>query len=309
LIRRDERMADNSSSNSGDEENVWTVGRLLTWTTEWLGTRGSDSPRLDAEVLLAFVRNCPRILLYTAFDEVVDGEQRQKFRELVRRRGQGEPVAYLVGIKEFFSMSLKVTPATLIPRPETEGLVVRALDVWRQEFSGKAGMRVLDVGTGSGALAIALATHMKDASITATDVSQEALDIASANVSKHAFDRRIRLFQSDVLDHPDLAGSWDMIVSNPPYIREDEFEGLSDDVRLYEPREALVGGVTGCEIVQRLVQQASGRLASGGWLFIEIGPSTVAAAEKSISDTPGLVGKPTLKDAAGLARIVQARAL
>lgn len=309
MIRRDERMADNSSSNSGDEENVWTVGRLLTWTTEWLGTRGSDSPRLDAEVLLAFVRNCPRILLYTAFDEVVDGEQRQKFRELVRRRGQGEPVAYLVGIKEFFSMSLKVTPATLIPRPETEGLVVRALDVWRQEFSGKAGMRVLDVGTGSGALAIALATHMKDASITATDVSQEALDIASANVSKHAFDRRIRLFQSDVLDHPDLAGSWDMIVSNPPYIREDEFEGLSDDVRLYEPREALVGGVTGCEIVQRLVQQASGRLASGGWLFIEIGPSTVAAAEKSISDTPGLVGEPTLKDAAGLARIVQARAL
>ena len=309
MIRRDERMADNSSSNSGDEENVWTVGRLLTWTTDWLGTRGSDSPRLDAEVLLAFVRNCPRILLYTAFDEVVDGEQRQKFREFVRRRGQGEPVAYLVGIKEFFSMSLKVTPATLIPRPETEGLVVRALDVWRQEFSGKAGMRVLDVGTGSGALAIVLATHMKDASITATDVSQEALDIASANVSKHALDRRIRLFQSDVLDHPDLAGSWDIIVSNPPYIREDEFEGLSDDVRLYEPREALVGGVTGCEIVQRLVQQASGRLASGGWLFIEIGPSTVAAAEKSISDTPGLVGEPTLKDAAGLARIVQARAL
>ena len=309
MIRRDERMADNSSSNSGDEENVWTVGRLLTWTTDWLGTRGSDSPRLDAEVLLAFVRNCPRILLYTAFDEVVDGEQRQKFREFVRRRGQGEPVAYLVGIKEFFSMSLKVTPATLIPRPETEGLVVRALDVWRQEFSGKTGMRVLDVGTGSGALAIALATHMKDASITATDVSQEALDIASANVSKHALDRRIRLFQSDVLDHPDLAGSWDIIVSNPPYIREDEFEGLSDDVRLYEPREALVGGVTGCEIVQRLVQQASGRLASGGWLFIEIGPSTVAAAEKSISDTPGLVGEPTLKDAAGLARIVQARAL
>ena len=308
-IRRDERMADNSPSNSGDEDNVWTVGRLLTWTTEWLGTRGSDSPRLDAEVLLAFVRNCQRILLYTAFDEVVDAEQRQKFRELVRRRGQGEPVAYLVGIKEFFSMSLKVTPATLIPRPETEGLVVRALDVWRQEFSSKAGMRVLDVGTGSGALAIALATHMKDASITATDVSQAALDIASANVSKHALDRRIRLFQSNVLDHPDLAGSWDMIVSNPPYIREDEFDGLPDDVRLYEPREALVGGVTGCEIVQRLVQQASGSLASGGWLFIEIGPSTVSAAEKSISEMSKLVGEPTLKDAAGLDRIVQARAL
>ena len=112
-----------------------------------------------------------------------------------------------------------------------------------------------------------------------------------------------------MLDHPDLAGSWDMIVSNPPYIREDEFDGLPDDVRLYEPREALVGGVTGSEIVQRLVQQASGSLASGGWLFIEIGPSTVSAAEKSISEMSVLVGEPTLKDAAGLDRIVQARAL
>lgn len=309
VTRCDERMADHSSNKNANEDEVWTVGRLLTWTTEWLKTRGSDSPRLDAEVLLAFVRNCPRILLYTAFDEIVDGEQRQSFRELVRRRGQGEPVAYLVGIKEFFSMSLDVTPATLIPRPETEGLVVRALDVWKEDFSGKAGMRVLDVGTGSGALAIALASHMTDAIVTATDISQAALEIASGNVSKHSLDERIDLFCSDVLDHPDLSGSWDIIVSNPPYIREDEFDGLPDDVRLYEPRHALVGGVTGCEIVQRLVQQASGSLTSGGWMFIEVGPSTVSAAEKIISDTTELVGAPTVKDSAGLPRIVQARAV
>ena len=106
VTRCDERMADHFSNKNANEDEVWTVGRLLTWTTEWLKTRGSDSPRLDAEVLLAFVRNCPRILLYTAFDEIVDGEQRQSFRELVRRRGQGEPVAYLVGIKEFFQCHL-----------------------------------------------------------------------------------------------------------------------------------------------------------------------------------------------------------
>ena len=307
VTRLFKRMADHSPNKNSDKEDVWTVGRLLTWTTDWLGTRGSDSPRLDAEVLLAFVRNCPRILLYTAFDEIVDAEQRQDFRELVRRRGQGEPVAYLVGKKEFFSMTLDVTPATLIPRPETEGLVVRALDVWKEEFCGKPGMRVLYVGTGSGALAIALASHMTDANVTATDISQDALDIASANASKHSLDGRIKFLKSDVLEHPDLSRSWDIIVSNPPYVREDEFDGLPDDVRLYEPRDALVGGVTGCEIVQRLVQQASGSLVSGGWLFIEVGPSTVSLAEKIISATTELAGKPTVKDSSGLPRIVQAR--
>ena len=302
-------MADKLSVGKQDERDVWTVGRLLTWTTEWLGKRVSDSPRLDAEVLLAFVRNCPRIQLYTAFDEVVDGKSRDNFRELVRRRGQGEPVAYLVGVKEFFSISLDVTPATLIPRPETEGVVVRALDVWKQEFSSKVGMRVLDIGTGSGALAIALATHMTDASVTATDISQPALDIASINVSKHTLERQIRLFRSDLLDHPSLVGPWDIIVSNPPYVREDEFDGLPDDIRLYEPREALVGGVTGCEIVQRLVAQASGCLAPNGWMFLEVGPSTASTAEKIVSDMPELVGQPTIKDVAGLPRVIQARAL
>ena len=140
-----------------------------------------------------------------------------------------------------FSISLNVTPATLIPRPETEGLVVRALDVWKQEFSSKVGMRVLDVGTGSGALAIALATHMKDAIVAATDISQPALDIASINVSKHSLETQISLFRSDLLDHPSLVGPWDIIVSNPPYIREDEFDGLPDDIRIYEPREAACG--------------------------------------------------------------------
>ena len=299
-------MAENPQ-NKSDEEVTWTVGRLLTWTTEWLGKQGSESPRLDAEVLLACVRKCPRILLYTAFDEVVDGECRQKFRDLVRRRGQGEPVAYLVGSKEFFSMSLVVTPATLIPRPETEGLIVRALDVWKEEFVGKTGMRILDIGTGSGAIAIAIALHMKDAVVTATDISTEALKVAFGNAKKHSLDERIHFVQADVLDHQDLIGPWDMILSNPPYVLEEEYNTLPDDVRLYEPRVALVGGTTGCEIVQRLVEQSAGRLAPGGRLFIEVGPSTVLAAEKIIANTSSIVGEPTVSDSAGLPRIVGAR--
>ena len=293
--------------NKNDEEVAWTVGRLLTWTTEWLGRQGSESPRLDAEVLLACVRQCPRILLYTAFDEVVDGECRQKFRDLVRRRGQGEPVAYLVGSKEFFSMSLEVTPATLIPRPETEGLVIRAIDVWKEVFGGKSGMRILDIGTGSGAIAIAIAVHMKDAVVTATDISTEALKVAFGNAKKHSLGERIHFVQADVLDHQDLIGPWDMILSNPPYVLEEEFNTLPDDVRLYEPRLALVGGTTGCEIVQRLVEQSAGRLAPGGRLFIEVGPSTVRAAEQIITNTSSIVGEPTVSDGAGLARIVEAR--
>ena len=142
----------------------WTVGRLLTWTAGWLTERGSGTPRLDAEVLLAHVRGCQRIMLYTAFDEVVPEEQRTRFRELVRRRGAGEPVAYLVGGREFFSLPLAVSPAVLVPRPETEGLVVRVIDVCREAGSP----RIVDVGTGSGAIALALARNLPAAGITAT---------------------------------------------------------------------------------------------------------------------------------------------
>ena len=136
---------------SGD---VWTVGRLLTWTTDWLASRGSESPRLDAEVLLAFVRGCPRIALYTAFDVPVNEEERARFRSLVKRRGEGEPVAYLVGSREFFSLSFAVSAAVLVPRPETEQLVIRVLDLCKTAGAISEKPRIIDVGTGSGILAI-----------------------------------------------------------------------------------------------------------------------------------------------------------
>jgi release factor glutamine methyltransferase len=285
----------------GDE--TWTVGRLLTWTTDWLAARGSESPRLDAEVLLAHVRGCPRIALYTAFETVVPDAERSRFRELVKRRGEGEPVAYLVGSREFFSIPFAVTKDVLIPRPETESLVVRVLDLARE----LPAPRIVDVGTGSGAIAVAVAKHLPKASLAATDLSPAAVAVARANAERHGVADRISFVTSDLLAAADLAGPWDVIVSNPPYVRDDEYAALPRDVRDHEPKSALVAGPTGVELVARLAAEAADRLAPGGWLLVEIGPATVAAAEAALAAVPGLEPGPTLKDLAGLARVVQAR--
>ena len=285
----------------------WTVGRLLTWTTAWLGRQGSESPRLDAEVLLAHVRGCPRIALYTAFGTPVAEVERAAFRELVKRRAGGEPVAYLVGSREFFSLPLDVTAAVLVPRPETEGLVVRALDLCRSREEPAAPVRIADVGTGSGAIAVAIATQLPGARVVATDLSPAALDVARRNVERHGVGSRVELVECDLLDDPRVAGPFDLVVSNPPYVREDEFAALPRDVRLHEPRGALVAGPTGVEIIGRLVSAAAARLVPGGWLLVEIGPGVKAAAEAVIREEPRLEPGPTLSDLAGLPRVLQAR--
>ena len=289
---------------SGD---IWTVGRLLTWTTEWLAGRGSESPRLDAEVLLAFVRGCPRIALYTAFDVPVNEEERARFRSLVKRRGEGEPVAYLVGSREFFSLSFGVSPAVLVPRPETEGLVIRVLDLC--QTAGPAGQRprIIDVGTGSGAIVVTVAKRLTQAEFVATDISAEALAVARDNAKRHGVEGRIEFVECDLLADPKAAGPWDVIVSNPPYVREDEFDALPRDVRLHEPRMALVSGPTGVEVIGRLAAAAAETLVPGGWLLVEVGPSTAAAAEEVVAAQVALSLEPTLKDMAALPRIVQAR--
>ena len=284
-------------------DDVWTVGRLLTWTTDWLTTKGSESARLDAEVLLAHVRGCQRILLYTAFDTPVSDAERARFRELVKRRGDGEPVAYLVGNREFFSLPFAVSPAVLVPRPETEGLVVRVIDLCKPLTAS----RIIDVGTGSGAIAVTLAKHLPRARLVATDISPAALAVARENAARHGVAERIEFLECDLLSAPQAAGPWDVIVSNPPYVRDDEFDALPRDVRLHEPKGALVAGPTGVEVVVRLAADAVGSLAAGGWLVVEIGPIVAAAAERALAAVPGLVPGPTLPDMAGLPRIVQAR--
>jgi release factor glutamine methyltransferase len=290
-----------SGSPSGRVDGEWTVGRLLAWTTDWLSRRGSEFPRLDAEVLLAHVRGCPRIALYTSYGEVVGEEQRGRFRELVQRRGDGEPVAYLTGVREFFSIPFRVTPDVLVPRPETEMLVVRGLDLCRPI----AAPRIADVGTGSGAVAVALATHLPAATVVAIDRSAAALRIARGNVAARGLEDRVTCVEGDLFGGLEADECFDLIVSNPPYVREDAFEGLPRDVRLHEPREALVAGPSGVEVIARLVEQSVERLVEGGWLLVEVGPATLA--ERVIDQVPALGRGPTLPDLAGLPRLVQAR--
>ena len=294
-------MMTTPSTAGSPHAEEWTVGRLLEWTTGWLRGREADSPRLDAEVLLASVLGCQRIELYTRFDEVVADEPRAAFRELVKRRGHGEPVAYLTGTKEFFSLSFRVTREVLVPRPETESLVVRSLDLCR----GLAGARIVDVGTGSGAIAVVLARHLPGASITAIDISPQAVAVARENVEAHGVADRVRVLEGDLLSGLPEEETFDLIVSNPPYIREDEFAGLPRDVRDFEPRGALVAGPRGVEPLERLAGMAADRLVTGGWLLVEIGPQR--ASEEVLAAAPHLQAASTLPDDAGIPRIVRAR--
>jgi release factor glutamine methyltransferase len=285
---------------------TWTIGRLLSWTADYLKQHGSDTPRLDAEVLLAAARGCQRIQLYTAFDEPADDKTRQTFRDWVRRRAEGMPVAYLVGYREFYSLRFRVTPEVLIPRPETELLVVRLLDLVKQRGSGDPPPTIADVGTGSGIIAVCAARHLADARVTAIDISAAAIDVARQNAADHGVADRIEWIVGDLL----AAVSdrrFDFIVSNPPYVSVAEFAELPATVRDFEPRQALLAGERGTEVIERLVPQAAERLAPGGWLLLEISPMIERAAVELLAAQPTLEPSPTIKDLSSLPRIVQAK--
>lgn len=287
-------------------EETWTIGRLLNWTADFLRDKQSDSPRLDAEVLLAHARGCQRIELYTAFEEEADDELRESFRELIRRRAGGTPVAYLVGHREFFSMSFQVTPAVLIPRPETELIVVRVMDLAKEQAGGEA-LRIADVGTGSGVLAICSAKHVPSSSVTAIDISPEALAVAQANAEQHEVAERIEFVQSDLFAKLPATAEYNIIVSNPPYVASSDMSGLAPGVRDHEPHLALDGGEQGTEIIKRLIPQATEHLKPGGWLLMEVGPDNAALVEQLVADQAGLVLRETIADLSNHPRVVQAQ--
>ena len=287
----------------------WTVGRLLTWTTDYLKRSGSESPRLDAEVLLAAARKCERIMLYTAFQDIVPDDVRAEFRELVKRRAAGVPVAYLVGRKEFFSLIFRVSPDVLVPRPETEYVVLAALDALKQRPAGSPPPCIADVGTGSGAIAVAIAKHAPNCCLVATDISPAALAIARQNALDHGVADRMDFFEGDLLSMTPAENQWDIIASNPPYIGEQETGTLAENVLKHEPRIALFGGPTGTEIIARLIPQAATRLRLGGRLILEVSP-LIAAQVASLIAADGHFEQATItKDLAGLERVITARRL
>ncbi len=287
------------------EDQIWTVGRLLTWTTEFLRNKGADSPRLDAEVLLAHARGCQRIELYTAFEEEPAEAIRTAFRELVGRRAKGTPVAYLVGRREFFSLMFDVTPDVLIPRPETESLVVRSIDLAKTR--GAESLRIADVGTGSGIIAVTVAKHVKNCQVTAIDISPAALEVAKQNAAKHGLGERIEFIESDLFAAVPADATFDFVLSNPPYVATSELAELAADVRVHEPHLALDGGAHGTQVIERLIPQAAERLHAGGWLLMEVGAENAAQVETLVSANTQFELAETLKDVAGLPRVVQAK--
>lgn len=292
-------MSDTASTPAGD---VWTVKRILDWTIPHLKSHGSESPRLDAEILLAHARGCPRIQLYTNYDEPLTDAQRATMRDLIKRRAAAEPVAYLVGHREFFGLDFQVSKDVLIPRPDTETLVVDAIE-W---LNPQEAPRVLDIGTGSGCIAVSLAVNCPNAKVTAIDLSPVALDMARSNGDRHKVADRICWQLGDLFAPLKEGETFELIASNPPYIASAEIETLSADVRLHEPRSALDGGPDGLAIIRRLIAEAPQHLAPGGKLLLEISEEQAEAVTQLLTANGHYDDVVVLKDLSKQPRVVRA---
>jgi release factor glutamine methyltransferase len=285
------------------QDQSWTVLRLIQWTREYFAKAGLDEPRLAAEVLLAHVLGWERIDLYARFEHEPAADELASFRELVARARRREPVAYLIGWKEFYSMRFRVTPDVLVPRPETEMLVSQAVAHLRS--LGRPG-RMWDACTGSGCVAIAAARHVADVSVLATDVSPAAVALAAENAAAHGLADRVRCRVADLLEVPDDCGDWrevDFLSANPPYVAEGE--EVAEEVR-HEPRVAVFAGVDGLEKLRELVRSAPRFLPAGGKLAMEFGEGQADAVRELIAATGAFDEPRILRDGQGIERTVVA---
>ena len=282
---------------------VWTIRALLAWTTDFLKSKGNDEAKREAELLLAHVLGCKRVDLFVRFEEQPTDADRAKFRELIQRRVAGWPVAYLVGVRDFYLLSFEVEPAVLIPRPDTEALVLEAL----RRLKPLAAPAVLDVGTGSGCIAVSLAHQKKDARVTATDISPDALAVARRNAGKNGVAERITFLQGDLFAPLAPGSTFDLVASNPPYIAQSEFASLAPDVREHEPRVALDGGPDGLAFYRRIAAGVSPFLKPGGSLLLEVGYTQADAVRGLLAERPELELGATLKDDGGHLRVVTAK--
>jgi release factor glutamine methyltransferase len=243
---------------------TWTIRDVLEWATEDFAARGIESPRLDAELLVAKALGIDRIGLYLDLNRPLVDRERSAIRPLVARRREREPVAYILGHRDFYGRRFSVTPEVLIPRPDTETLVEHALRCIPEDTA----CRVLDVGTGSGAIAVTLAAERPQALVTATDVSEGALRVAAENAERLGVEARVRFERADLLNG---AEQYDVIVSNPPYIARSEIETLQAEIRDHEPIAALEAGEDGLDVVRALLPAAEPATASGAQMLIEVG--------------------------------------
>ncbi len=291
-----------SAERSAPADRTWTVLDLLRWTTQHFAERGIETPRLDAECLLAFALDCDRLRLYVDYEKPVEAAERARFRDLVRgRAGDRVPVALLTGRREFWSLPLRVSRDVLVPRPETETLVATALELVPDR---DAEVAVLDVGTGSGAIALAIASERAKARITATDLSAAALAVARENAEALGLSDRVRFLEGSLFE-PVAGERFDLVVSNPPYVAERDGAELPPELR-HEPASALFAGPDGTDVLRAIAAGVGGVLAPGGAVLVELDPRQAGAMCAWLGEA-GLVAIEVHRDGAGRQRVVSAR--
>jgi len=292
-----------------DAHKAWTIRDLLNVTSSYLKQKDIEAPRLSAEVLLAHLLGVSRVQLYLRFDQPLNEQELSAYRALIRRRLNREPTQYITGSQEFWSLDFEVGPAVLVPRPESELLVEKALLLHREGSVPRINQpRILDLCTGCGALAVALATEIPDALVWASDISEEALAVARRNAVRHHVASRTEFLTGDLFG-PVLQRklSFDFIVSNPPYIRADAFDGLAPEVRMYEPRQALDGGKQGMFYIERIIREAPECLRAGGWVLVEMDSDQTVRALELIEKTGRYEEWKRMKDYSRRYRMVMTR--
>jgi release factor glutamine methyltransferase len=276
-------------------EELWTIQRVLRWTQGRFAERGLATARLDAELLLAEVLKVDRVRLYTHFDQPLSADELAAYKALIKRRLAGEPVAYLLGRREFRSLSLVVDPRVLVPRPDTETAVDEAL----ARLGARAAPIIVDIGTGSGAIALALKSARPEAKVIAVDISPDAVAVARDNAARLALDIDVR--QGDLLE-PVAETGLDLVISNPPYIPSGEIAALPAEVQK-EPRLALDGGADGLDVLRRLIAATRARLSPGGSLVVELGAGQADAVAALFAEA-GFQDIRRARDLGGIERVV-----
>lgn len=289
------------------QTSEWSIKRLLEWTSEHFTKAEVQQPRFCAELLLAHVLGCQRIDLYVKFETCPDESQLRRYREMVQRCGAHEPAAYLTGKAHFFSLEFAVNSDCLIPRPETETLVAQAIDFCRHQ-THRPTVDVLDLGTGSGCVAIAIAANVVETEIIAVDNSHAALEMARKNVEAHALQGRITMVESDLFAEVAKGekGVFDLIVSNPPYISSGEYAKLDRTIRDYEPKEALQAGADGLDVIRRIVADAENYLADDGGIMIEMAYNQAEPVKALFDEADYLTDVNIIQDDLGHGRVLKA---
>ena len=288
------------------QDRSWTLLELLRWTTDYFQSVGIESPRLNAELLLAHVMDLERVMLYARFDRQATAEQRDRYRELVKRRAARWPLQYLLGSCEFYGRDFEVTPAVMVPRQETELVVDKCLEKLPADGSGG---RAADVGVGSGVIAVTLACERPGLHVTATDTSADAAGVARRNAERHSVSDRITFAVGELCEGLPEGEGFRLVVSNPPYIPSARIGELQPEVRDYEPREALDGGADGLRVIRELIPQAAQALELGGWLVLELGESQAGQVRGLIAGNPLLDAGTveTQRDGGGWERVLAVR--